>query len=256
MKISHTIALLSILFLSACSTLENPVSDSDPLEPLNRKIFSFNQKADEHVLKPLAKGYDKITPDPVKTGVTNFFSNLSDIPNAANNLLQGKVKDSATSLARFGINSTIGILGLFDVASKEGIEQKKEDLGQTLAVWGIPSGPYVVLPFLGPSNLRDGSAKMVTAAKLNEKTLFFDREPRSYLTALELINTRYRLLGADSLLSTAALDPYNYAKNSYIQYRTQKITGKAITESQQTLKQEDELFEEETEFSDADLFKE
>ena len=179
---------LCLLALSACGTMQNrPVADAvpadtaqptaanakdagataeqdnahDPLEGFNRAMYTFNDKLDKYVLKPVAKGYHAVAPTPVRRSVANFFSNLHDPAVMLNNLLQGKPGQAASDLGRFMVNSTIGIFGLFDVSSKFGLPKHDEDFGQTLAVWGVGDGPYLVLPFFGPSNMRDAPALVV-----------------------------------------------------------------------------------------------
>lgn len=247
----HSVIFI-LLVLSGCSA-NPPVTEGDPLEGMNRKVYAFNTSADKMLFKPIAEGYDAALPAPVKESVSNVFSNLSEIPNSFNNLLQGKVKNSATSLLRFGMNSTIGVLGMFDPATDVGVNQTPEDLGQTLAVWGVPSGPYVVLPFLGPSNVRDGSASLLTTAFLDEGDLFFDQDEQTALAVANVIQIRHRLLPTDKLLEAASIDPYEYTKSGYMQYRAASISGKKVEQKNEQF--EDELFEEDVEFSDDDLFK-
>src|SRR5687767_2673213 len=145
-------ALLSVLVLSGCATARNP---KDPLEPLNRSVYQFNQTIDRLALKPVAKGYRAAVPVPVRGGLTNVFGNFRDVTTAVNNLLQLKVSTAASDVARVAVNSTVGILGVFDVASRIGLSKHDEDFGQTLGRWGVPDGPYLVLPLFGPSNARD-----------------------------------------------------------------------------------------------------
>jgi phospholipid-binding lipoprotein MlaA len=136
---------------------ESTLSVYDPWEPMNRAIYNFNSGFDHYVFLPVVKGYDTVTPDVVQSGVSNFFSNLMEVRNLFNNMLQFRVKDSGITLGRFVINTTVGVAGLWDPASKIGMHEKREDFGQTLGVWGLNSGPYLVMPFLGPSSLRDAS---------------------------------------------------------------------------------------------------
>lgn len=210
----------SLLLLVGCSTLsknDDPSKhySSDPFEGFNRKVYALNNVADKAILRPSAKIYDAVLPDPAQKGVGNFFSNLSEPVNVINNLLQGKVDGALTSTYRFVVNSTVGILGLFDVAGAYEVEQKPEDFGQTLAAWGVKPGPYLMLPFLGPSNLRDGPAGLIGnfgIYPINEVS--DDTGTRVGLTVLSVINTRAQLLDADSVLDNQ-LDPYLFLKSAY-----------------------------------------
>lgn len=190
----------------------------DPWEGLNRGIFAFNEKLDAWVIKPVAKAYDAVTPAPVRVGVTNFFGNLGDVWVGTNNLLQGKPRAAASDLGRFVVNTTMGVAGLIDVASPMGLDKHGEDFGQTLAVWGLRSGPYVVLPLLGPSTVRDAGGVVfdMTASAVN----LFDPESARYaLNTLHLVNTRAEFLPSDKLVDEAALDKYSYFRSGYLQRR-------------------------------------
>ena len=156
-KLINILMCMGIALMAGCATTQQTerVAKIDPFESVNRAVFTFNENADEYVIKPVAEAYQFVLPDFVRTGVTNFFSNIGDVFVAVNNLLQGKPGNAANDIGRFLVNSTIGILGLFDVATDAGLEKNKEDFGQTLGVWGVPSGPYVVLPLFGPSSVRD-----------------------------------------------------------------------------------------------------
>ena len=146
--------VLSLVLLLSFQTAANPVNESDPFEKINRSIFSFNQTLDDYLLKPVAKFYVAVTPDPVERGISNLFSNLKEITNASNNLLQGKVSQASVDLGRFTLNSTLGVAGLFDVASGLGLKKTDgEDFGQTLGKWGVPAGPYIMLAAYGSHNL-------------------------------------------------------------------------------------------------------
>jgi phospholipid-binding lipoprotein MlaA len=149
--------IFSVIVMTGCATTQQNerVAKIDPFEPMNRAVFSFNEAADDYVIKPIAEAYKFVLPEFARTGVTNFFSNINDVLIGANNLLQGKPAETANDIGRFLINSTIGVLGLFDVATDMGLDKNREDFGQTLGVWGVPDGPYVMLPFFGASNVRD-----------------------------------------------------------------------------------------------------
>ncbi len=198
---------------------------NDPLEPLNRAIYTFNDKLDRYVMKPVAKGYRAITPKPVRTGVSNFFSNLHEPAVFLNSALQGKFGDAASDLGRFLANTTIGVFGVFDVATKMGLEKHKRDFGQTLGVWGAGEGPYLVLPLFGPSNLRDGVGLIGDYAAYpptyNEET-----STTWKLFAAEIVDTRYRYLEAGDILDQAAgSDPYVFVREAYRQRRRNLIGG-------------------------------
>ncbi|MDH5185163.1 MAG: VacJ family lipoprotein, partial [Gammaproteobacteria bacterium] len=151
----HLLVIVASLLLSACAGTRTP-NPQDPWEGMNRSIYNFNERFDEHLMRPVAKGYQFITPYWLDRGFSNFFNNLGDVPNGLNNLLQGKPLHSLSDLGRIGVNSSIGLAGFIDVATPIGLSRHNEDFGQTLAVWGIGDGYYLVLPFLGPSNIRDG----------------------------------------------------------------------------------------------------
>ena len=203
------ILTLIILFTSLHVNTEEV---NDPLEDLNRKTYEFNEKLDSTILKPTAELYSKFPPK-VKQGVTNFFNNLEEIDTSVNQLLQGKPKKSLNDFTRFVINSTIGIGGLFDVASKMGLERHEEDFGQTLAVWGVPEGPYIMLPFLGPSTLRDTASRPVSSF-LSVTFHMTDTDVNIALKSVDALETRERLLDVESLMSG---DKYSFVRDAYMQ---------------------------------------
>ena len=218
--------MFGVILMTGCATTQQNerVAKIDPFEPMNRAIFSFNEKADEYVIKPVAEAYKSVLPEFVRTGVTNFFGNINDILIAANNLLQGKPGNAANDIGRFLINSTIGILGLFDVATDMGLDKNREDFGQTLGVWGVPDGPYVVLPFFGASNVRDTVGFVVdieTDFILNSDKL--NRDQKIGSTVLRVINLRANLLDAGQLLDDAAFDKYSFLRDGYLQRRRNQI---------------------------------
>jgi phospholipid-binding lipoprotein MlaA len=198
-------------------------SPDDPWEPFNRSVFSFNESLDDYLLKPITKGYRFILPKPAQQGVDNFFGNYRDIYTSANNLLQGNLSMAFSDLMRVVVNTIFGLGGLFDVATPGGLEKHKADFGQTFGVWGIPSGPYVVLPFFGPSNVRD---TLGTAVDLETDYLFRllpDVALRNSLTALRVVNARNNYYEAGDLLEGAALDKYTFTRDAYIQRRQYQI---------------------------------
>jgi phospholipid-binding lipoprotein MlaA len=203
------IFISSLLFLSI-SIISDEVND--PFEELNRKTFEFNENVDEKILKPVAKFYSNFPPK-IKNGVTNFFNNLEDVETSINQFLQGKPKKSINDISRFIINSSIGLAGFIDVASKIGLERHEEDFGQTLAVWGVGSGPYIMLPGLGPSTLRDTLSRPVSS--FSSITFHMtDTDVNIALKTIDAIETRERLLDVESLLSG---DKYSFVKDAYIQ---------------------------------------
>ena len=185
---------------------------NDPFENINRKTFEFNENLDEKVLKPTAKFYSKFPPR-IKNGITNFFNNLEEVDTCVNQLLQGKPKKSANDLTRFLINSTVGLGGFIDVASKMGLERHEEDFGQTLAVWGVGEGPYIMLPGLGPSTVRDTFSRPVSSF-LSVTFHMTETDVNITLKSIDAIETRERLLDVESLLSG---DKYAFVKDAYIQ---------------------------------------
>ena len=197
---------LFLLLLALLIVPSTYASDDDPLEPMNRAIFEFNEIVDDNVLKPIAKGYKYVTPDPVEVGISNFFSNLGEIGTITNDLLQLKFAQAGRDTMRFFLNSTLGIFGIFDVATPLGLSKNKEDFGQTLGFWGVPDGPYLVLPFLGPSSFRDGPSMIVDYELSPVEQLH--HEERQVLQTLDIVDTRARLLRATKILDTAAKDKY------------------------------------------------
>lgn len=206
--------------LAGCATSGNP---KDPIEGYNRAMFSFNETVDKAVIKPVAQGYNYVTPQPVQTGVSNFFGNLADIWTSVNNLLQGKPGDALSDAGRVLINSTVGILGLFDVATPMGLEKHEEDFGQTLGRWGVGDGAYVVLPILGPRTVRDtvGLAADIYTDPVRDADAH--RGYRNTAIALRAIDTRADLLKAEDALEAAALDKYAYVRDAYLQHRRSAI---------------------------------
>ncbi len=215
----HAVALL-LLVLSGCATTGgNP---ADPWEPVNRKVYAVNDTLDRYALRPVAQGYNTVVPLPLRTNVTNFFGNIEDVWTGLNNFLQGKPRQGVSDFGRVALNSTIGILGLFDVATDIGLEKHEEDLGQTLGVWGVGPGPYVMLPLLGPSTVRDAGGSV--PRYLLDPSGEIKRIPlRNSVTALKSINVRSQLIGADSALDEAALDRYGYLRDFYLKSRQSQI---------------------------------
>ena len=212
----------AVLLAAGCATGPQANPD-DPLEPMNRVVFKVNDKLDQYVATPVAKGYKAVTPQPVRTAVTNFYSNIADVGNFANNLLQGKGVDAAESLMRVAINSVLGIGGLIDIATPAGLQKHSQDFGLTLGTWGVPSGPYLVLPFFGPSSFRDGVGLYVNFQF--DPTTYIDPAWRNSLFAMNVVDVRTNLLGATDLLSLAALDKYAFVRDAYVQRRKYLLEG-------------------------------
>lgn len=210
------VVLSVILFLGACAG--SPSHPEDPYERINREIFGFNRTVDKAVIKPTAYFYKNYIPTPARTGVGNFFSNLEEITTIVNDMLQGKPHHAAHDFARLSINSTIGLLGLFDVAGEMGLDRRKEDFGQTLYVWGYKNSAYLVLPLLGPSTVRDGIGLGVDWG-LSVWPWISDRNVRLGLLSLNLINKRADLLHKETILGTIALDEYVLLRDAYLQRR-------------------------------------
>ncbi|HEX9391748.1 MAG TPA: VacJ family lipoprotein [Usitatibacteraceae bacterium] len=215
------IALLALatLVLSGCASTS---PKADPFESINRATYKFNDVVDKAVLTPVAKGYQAVTPEFVRTGISNVFSNIGDVATAFNNLLQGKGEDAANDVGRVLLNSTFGLFGLIDIATPGGLEKHHEDFGQTLGKWGVGSGPYLVLPIIGPSTLRDGPARVVDSYAGYFR--YIDHIPtRNTTFGVEMVDLRASLLGASSTLDTAALDKYQFVRDAYLQRRLNQV---------------------------------
>lgn len=238
------IVLAMVVSLAGCATTggrpqggagepaagEQPAGNDDPLEPFNRAMYTFNDKLDRYFLKPVAKGYRAVVPSPARTGVSNFFNNLREPIVFINDTLQGKFKHAAGDLGRFVTNTTIGIFGLFDVATHFGLEQHNEDFGQTLGVWGVKEGPYLVLPFFGPSNFRDGVG-LYADYQAYPPSHMEEQSTASKLYLLQTISTRAQLLEAGDILEQAAgQDPYVFVREAYRQRRRSLIRDGASAE--------------------------
>jgi len=223
------ITLLLLLGLSAgCTTLKSTDDTSrqisnDPLEGVNRAVYGFNTTADKVILRPVAKAYSYTVPKPVKTSISNFFNNLREPVNIVNNALQGKGYRALDSGYRFLINSSIGMLGLFEVANHYNIKPAREDFGQTLAAWGVKPGPYVMVPFLGPTNFRDGFGRIVQSSAYYAPSIISDSDTTQIaLTAVDVVDTRADFLGLDSALDLQ-LDKYLFFKEAFEADRINKI---------------------------------
>ncbi len=210
---------VSLILLGGCASTGNP---SDPFEPVNRAIYKFNDGVDGLLIKPAAEFYRFAVPSFVRTGVGNFFSNINDVIVALNNLLQGKIPEAMNDLGRILVNTTLGVFGVLDPATELGVEKHNEDFGQTLGFWGLGDGPYIVLPFLGPSSLRDTVGWFGDAYSWPISYLKPNRD-RNALIAFRFVSVRSELLEASQILETAALDPYEFVRDGYLQRRRNQV---------------------------------
>ncbi len=215
-------AVMAVVFLSACSSNKYVAKPNDPLEPLNRGFYKLNKTIDALYINPTSKIYDKIIPEAIRKLISNFFGNLNEIPTIINSLLQTKYKQAADSTARFTINSTLGVGGLFDIASKAKIKHAKEDFGKTLAVWGYQDSHYLVLPIVGPTTVRDGVGFVGNAfitVPYYLKPKWRNRYEFSYV-----VNRRSELQETESLITAAGVDEYTLVRDAYLQHREYTIS--------------------------------
>lgn len=219
---SKQLLLGGLISLTLCGGVVAGENPRDPYEGFNRAMFNLNDAIDTYTAKPVAQAYDAVTPLPVKAGVGNFFGNVGDLWIGVNSALQGKFGDAGGDFGRLAINSTIGIFGLFDVASELGLEKHEEDIGQTLAVWGVGDGGYMFWPFIGPRTVRDTAGWAVDS--------YFDPvwrvrpiATRNSLVALRFVDIRASLLPADKIVDEAAIDRYSYVRDAYLQRRRNQI---------------------------------
>ncbi len=232
--------LAAVLLLSGCASTPHGDAGADPLERYNRAMHSFNERVDRYVAKPLAEGYQAITPGFVDKGITNFFGNLDDVTNMLNSLLQLKGTDTMSTLGRITINSSLGLFGLVDAASAFGLPRQEEDFGQTLGYWGVPPGPYLVLPFWGPSTVRDSFG--LGGDYFTEPYTYLKDQPTQWgLFTLEVIDTRADLLSAGRILEQSTFDPYAFLRDAYLQQRRNQVFDGNPPESEE----DDFLFDEE-----------
>ncbi len=218
MPLMRTLLLLSSLLLTGCSSinLSKYSSEKDPFERFNRSVYTFNDTLDRAVVKPVAKGYSAVMPGPAKTMVNNFFSNLDDVVVTANDLLQFKFKQAASDGARVVFNTTFGLFGLLNITDR--LEKHNEDFGQTLGYWGVPSGPYLMLPILGPSSFRDGTGRYVDSfASVINNTRHMPTRNEAW--AAQGINTRAGLLDQEKVIEEAVIDRYSFLRDAYLQRR-------------------------------------
>lgn len=218
------LAAIVMVLLSACAHTGAPGEEEnvDPWEHYNRSMFNFNEGLDRAVIKPVATGYKKVVPDPVRKGVGNVFSNLREPTTIVNDLLQGKFGQAVEDFLRFGLNTTFGFLGWVDLATHAGLERHEEDFGQTFSVWGLGSGPYLVLPLLGESTVADGLGLIPATLYTDPRTTAFNTETAYALISADAIDFRARLLGASKVVELQ-LDPYVFRRETYLQQRLQLI---------------------------------
>ncbi len=226
-KLLTLATVLSMMLLTGCASMSG--DQRDPIEGFNRMVYNFNEAVDRTVFKPVAKGYQKVVPDPVDKGVTNFFGNLEDVVTTFNDLLQFKFRQGGSDAMRVLINSTIGLLGVIDVATSMGFEKNDEDFGQTLGYWGVGTGPYLMLPIFGPSSVRDFTGRIVDAAAFDPIYMIDHVPTRNTLRLIEGVDKRADLLGASNVMEQAALDRYNFLKESYFQQREHAVNDGELT---------------------------
>lgn len=212
-----------LVFAGGCATLGGTGDPRDPLEGLNREVFNFNEFMDQHLFDPIARVYNEVMPELLNRSVSNFFSNIDDLAVIANDVLQFKPGQAVSDIARFVFNSSIGIGGLFDVSTRLGLPKHDEDLGQTLAVWGIGSGPYLVAPFLGPMTLRSAAGYGVQTAFLTPIAYIGNDAYRAGVLSLDYVDFKADMLSTSKLIGAAALDKYEFEKNAYLQRRDNLI---------------------------------
>jgi phospholipid-binding lipoprotein MlaA len=224
-RVGFWLSALALVTLTGCATMQNP----DPLEPLNRRTFAVNEAVDSAVVKPAVRIYTRAVPEPVRTGVTNFFGNMQDVWSAANLFLQGRLAEGVSDVMRVSTNTVFGVLGVFDVATELGMEKHGEDFGQTLGYWGMGQGAYIVWPLLGPSSLRDslGMSLDMTMSPLSQVG---DVSLRNSLSVLQLGNTRANLLPATDLIDKVALDKYLFIREAYLQRRSSQSRSGGVDE--------------------------
>lgn len=222
---THWLGILAGVLLSGSAASLFAADNPDPYEGLNRKVFWFNERVDGWLVKPIAERYVAWVPGMVRSGVSNFFANLEELANATNNLLQGKPGAAGSDLSRFVINSSVGFFGFLDTASRMGLDRSDEDLGQTLGSWGVTSGPFVMVPFLGPRTLRDALAYYPNS--LIDPTELIDDDPLKYsLLFGEIIDLRADLLQAERMIVG---DRYTFIRDAYLQRRDYQIRDGEIS---------------------------
>ncbi len=218
-KVLLCLIFLNLLTGCASGRAANP---TDPLEPFNRRMFAVNEAVDKAVLKPVAQGYRAVTPQPVRAGVSNFFDNLEDLWSAVNGALQLRPVVATDNFMRFGVNTVFGLGGVLDIASEMGIERQSEDLGKTMGRWGVPSGPYLVMPLFGPSTVRDATT-ITLENRYNPVASIDNIRTRNSATVLRVVDTRTSLLRLTDMLDDMALDKYSFSRDAFLQKRRAEI---------------------------------
>lgn len=244
--IKRMLILVTGLMLQSCATVEGPPNPDDPYESFNRSMFAFNEGLDKYALKPLAEGYKAVTPAPVDTGITNFFSNLDDIIVIINDLLQLKFEQALRDTSRFIWNTTFGLAGFIDVATGFGLPKNSEDFGQTLGYWGVGHGPYLVLPVLGASGARDAVGFAVDASEFDPVFDEIDGDARYAVIGLKYVDIRADLLSATNVIDQTAPDKYAFIRDAWMQRRLSLVHDGNPPEQYN----EEDLFEEEDLFTD------
>lgn len=240
--ITFFLSCMLALLMSGCASQTN----KDPLEGMNRGIYKFNDVTDKAVFKPVASAYKTVTPSPIRTGITNFFNNLGSITSVFNNLLQFKFANAFSEAGRFVINTTFGLAGFIDVAGMDKVPLHKEDFGQTLGHWGVGTGAYLVLPFIGPSDLRDTSGLVfdtITTDPITYTHNIGEIRLHNQLRTAQFVDLRSQLLDATDLVDEASLDPYAFMRDAYLQRRASLVQDGIVPK--ELIK--DEFFEEDTE---------
>ena len=213
--LSRAALAVAVALLAGCAAAP---SRDDPFEPMNRALYQFHDTVDTAVVKPVAQAYIDVVPEPIRTGVSNVFNNIEDLISALNGLLQGKLDKFSDDLGRVVLNTAFGVGGIFDLASMVGIERGNEDFGQTFGAWGLPQGPYLFVPFFGPTTVRDGSGAIVRVM-VGPVGYIGEVPVRNSLYGLGAIDLRAQALSAGAIVDTAALDRYLFIRNAYLQRR-------------------------------------
>lgn len=221
MALSRYLLFLLLAFTGPGAWAQDEERNIDPWEPINRRIFVFNETVDKYLLNPIARGYQFVTPDPMERGVNNFISNIYQFTAIINSALQGRGEDTVHISGRFLVNSTLGLLGIFDVASRMGLEYRPADYGQTLAVWGFEEGPFLMVPIIGPRTVRSGVGNVMEAFS-SIPYLINDSELTWGFFALEAIDVRAQLLKGEGLITG---DRYIFQRNAYLQHRAYYVSG-------------------------------
>ncbi|OHX10582.1 hypothetical protein BI343_06310 [Chromobacterium amazonense] len=222
MRRARTLAVAATLLLAGCAS--NPSAAYDPYEPYNRAMFTVNDKADQWVIKPVAQGYQAVVPSPLRTGVSNFFDNLKDVYSFAFNVLRAEPEKAANDFMRVAINTGFGLFGLLDIATPAGLKNNKTTFGDTLAAWGWKNSNYFVLPFFGPSTVRDSAGLTTSLAGPGpEKLIYHNTNEAIAFYSVYGVSTRAKYLGVDNLLDTAAVDRYSYTRDVYMQLRAKQL---------------------------------